>query len=129
MNVFFFSVSLLPAPPSYCYTSLTEKDLKTKCVVEMEGNQTILNPSMGSMGKGDTRYALECCCWTVYVDLCVTTTTFGSGTQVTFYQESSLTHQTDSCDKARRQRYNAGLALKTVSREGLRQQGITAWQG
>lgn len=53
----------LPAP-SHCCTSLTEKDLKTKCVVEMEGNQTILNPAMGNMGKGDTRYALECWWWT-----------------------------------------------------------------
>lgn len=36
-------------------TSLTEKDLKTKCVIEMEGNQTILHPACGNMGKGDTR--------------------------------------------------------------------------
>lgn len=88
-------------------------------------------PLYGEPGKGGHKVCfgmllVDC---VLYVDLCVTTTTFGSGTQVTFYQESSLTHQTDSCDKARRQRHNAGLALKTESREGLRQQGITTWQG
>ncbi|XP_062406496.1 kinesin-like protein KIF13B isoform X2 [Sardina pilchardus] len=47
-----------------------EKDLKTKCVVEMEGNQTILNPAMGNMGKGDTRsqpkvFAYDYCFWSM----------------------------------------------------------------
>uniref|UniRef100_A0A8C2H1V1 Kinesin family member 13Bb n=1 Tax=Cyprinus carpio TaxID=7962 RepID=A0A8C2H1V1_CYPCA len=30
-----------------------ERDLKTKCVVDMEGNQTILYPANGNLGKGD----------------------------------------------------------------------------
>uniref|UniRef100_A0A8C1JZM5 Kinesin family member 13Bb n=1 Tax=Cyprinus carpio TaxID=7962 RepID=A0A8C1JZM5_CYPCA len=30
-----------------------ERDLKTKCVVDMEGNQTILYPAIGNLGKGD----------------------------------------------------------------------------
>ncbi|XP_076128775.1 kinesin-like protein KIF13B isoform X3 [Alosa pseudoharengus] len=47
-----------------------EKDLKTKCVVEMEGNQTILHPAMGNMGKGDTRsqpkvFAYDYCFWSM----------------------------------------------------------------
>ncbi|KAL2082654.1 hypothetical protein ACEWY4_022472 [Coilia grayii] len=47
-----------------------EKDLKTKCVVEMEGNQTILNPAVGNMGKGDTRsqpkvFAYDYCFWSM----------------------------------------------------------------
>lgn len=32
-----------------------ERDLKTKCVVDMEGNQTILYPANGNLGKGDSR--------------------------------------------------------------------------
>lgn len=32
-----------------------EKDLKTKCVVEMEGNQTVLHPAITNMNKGDPR--------------------------------------------------------------------------
>uniref|UniRef100_A0A3B4AUK8 Kinesin motor domain-containing protein n=2 Tax=Periophthalmus magnuspinnatus TaxID=409849 RepID=A0A3B4AUK8_9GOBI len=32
-----------------------EKDLNTKCVVEMEGNQTILHPPITSANKGDPR--------------------------------------------------------------------------
>uniref|UniRef100_W5NGD5 Kinesin family member 13B n=1 Tax=Lepisosteus oculatus TaxID=7918 RepID=W5NGD5_LEPOC len=36
-----------------------EKDLKTKCVVEMEGNQTILHPATGNLGKGDIRFENE----------------------------------------------------------------------
>uniref|UniRef100_A0A671LDH4 Kinesin-like protein KIF13B n=1 Tax=Sinocyclocheilus anshuiensis TaxID=1608454 RepID=A0A671LDH4_9TELE len=31
-----------------------ERDLKTKCVVDMEGNQTILYPANGNLGKGDS---------------------------------------------------------------------------
>ena len=33
----------------------TERELNTKCVVEMEKNQTILNPSGSNLGKGDSR--------------------------------------------------------------------------
>lgn len=36
-------------------SSYLEKDLKTKCVVEMEENQTILHPATTSMNKGDPR--------------------------------------------------------------------------
>uniref|UniRef100_A0A673GI39 Kinesin-like protein KIF13B n=1 Tax=Sinocyclocheilus rhinocerous TaxID=307959 RepID=A0A673GI39_9TELE len=32
-----------------------ERDLKTKCVVDMEGNQTILYPANGNLGKGDSQ--------------------------------------------------------------------------
>lgn len=32
-----------------------EKDLKTKCVVEMEGNQTVLHSAITNMNKGDPR--------------------------------------------------------------------------
>uniref|UniRef100_A0A3B3QHZ7 Kinesin motor domain-containing protein n=2 Tax=Paramormyrops kingsleyae TaxID=1676925 RepID=A0A3B3QHZ7_9TELE len=32
-----------------------EKDLNTKCVVEMEGNQAVLLPANSSLGKGDIR--------------------------------------------------------------------------
>ncbi len=32
-----------------------ERDLKTKCVVDMEGNQTVLYPANGNLGKGDSR--------------------------------------------------------------------------
>uniref|UniRef100_A0A3P8T569 Kinesin motor domain-containing protein n=2 Tax=Amphiprion TaxID=80969 RepID=A0A3P8T569_AMPPE len=32
-----------------------EKDLKTKCVVEMEGNQTVLYSAVTSANKGDPR--------------------------------------------------------------------------
>lgn len=37
----------------FCFNP--EKDLKTKCVVEMEGNQTILHPAVASVNKGDPR--------------------------------------------------------------------------
>lgn len=33
----------------------TEKELKSKCVVEMEGNQTVLHPANNNMNKGDPR--------------------------------------------------------------------------
>lgn len=33
----------------------TEKDLNTKCVVEMVKNQTILHPAAVNLGKGDSR--------------------------------------------------------------------------
>uniref|UniRef100_A0A8C7M345 Kinesin family member 13Bb n=1 Tax=Oncorhynchus mykiss TaxID=8022 RepID=A0A8C7M345_ONCMY len=33
-----------------------EKDLKTKCVVEMNGNQTVLNPASQNLSKGDPRF-------------------------------------------------------------------------
>ncbi|XP_033504717.2 kinesin-like protein KIF13B isoform X1 [Epinephelus lanceolatus] len=47
-----------------------EKDLKTKCVVEMEGNQTILHPAVASVNKGDTRnqakvFAYDHCFWSM----------------------------------------------------------------
>lgn len=32
-----------------------EKDLNTKCVVEMEGNQTVLHPAIANANKGDPR--------------------------------------------------------------------------
>ncbi|GAA6088057.1 kinesin-like protein KIF13B isoform X2 [Tachysurus ichikawai] len=32
-----------------------EKDLNTKCVIEMEGNQTFLHPTSGNLGKADSR--------------------------------------------------------------------------
>uniref|UniRef100_A0A3Q3KDA0 Kinesin motor domain-containing protein n=2 Tax=Monopterus albus TaxID=43700 RepID=A0A3Q3KDA0_MONAL len=32
-----------------------EKELKSKCVVEVEGNQTVLHPAITSMNKGDPR--------------------------------------------------------------------------
>ncbi|XP_026146307.1 kinesin-like protein KIF13B [Carassius auratus] len=38
-----------------------ERDLKTNCVVDMEGNQTILYPANGNLGKGDSRTMLGCC--------------------------------------------------------------------
>uniref|UniRef100_A0A3Q3GB92 Kinesin family member 13Bb n=1 Tax=Labrus bergylta TaxID=56723 RepID=A0A3Q3GB92_9LABR len=44
-----------------------EKDLKTKCVVEMEGNQTVLHPAVANMNKGDPRYvfAFDHCFWSM----------------------------------------------------------------
>ncbi|XP_042359081.1 kinesin-like protein KIF13B isoform X2 [Plectropomus leopardus] len=47
-----------------------EKELKTKCVVEMEGNQTILHPAIASMNKGDPRnqpkvFAYDHCFWSM----------------------------------------------------------------
>ncbi|XP_056336681.1 kinesin-like protein KIF13B isoform X2 [Danio aesculapii] len=47
-----------------------ERDLKTKCVVEMEGNQTILYPASGNLGKGDSRakpkcFAYDYCFWSM----------------------------------------------------------------
>ncbi|GLD59555.1 kinesin-like protein KIF13B, partial [Lates japonicus] len=36
-----------------------EKDLKTKCVVEMEGNQTVLHPAITNVNKGDTRFLIS----------------------------------------------------------------------
>ncbi|XP_034555937.1 kinesin-like protein KIF13B isoform X2 [Notolabrus celidotus] len=47
-----------------------EKDLKTKCVVEMEGNQTVLHPALTNMNKGDPRsqpkvFAYDCCFWSM----------------------------------------------------------------
>lgn len=37
----------------------TEKDLNTKCVVEMVKNQTILHPASVNLGKGDSRYSFH----------------------------------------------------------------------
>ncbi|XP_059211755.1 kinesin-like protein KIF13B isoform X2 [Centropristis striata] len=47
-----------------------EKDLKTKCVVEMEGNQTVLHPANNNMSKGDPRnqpkvFAYDHCFWSM----------------------------------------------------------------
>ncbi|XP_022540279.2 kinesin-like protein KIF13B isoform X2 [Astyanax mexicanus] len=47
-----------------------EKDLKTKCVVEMEGNQTVLQPASSNLGKGDSRsqpkaFAYDYCFWSM----------------------------------------------------------------
>ncbi|KAM9339439.1 kinesin-like protein KIF13B [Symphorus nematophorus] len=47
-----------------------EKELKTKCVVEMEGNQTVLHPAIASMNKGDSRsqpkvFAYDYCFWSM----------------------------------------------------------------
>ncbi|KAL0969333.1 hypothetical protein UPYG_G00225690 [Umbra pygmaea] len=47
-----------------------EKDLNTKCVVDMEGNQTILQPGGGNLGKGDSRskpktFAYDYCFWSM----------------------------------------------------------------
>ncbi|XP_074471910.1 kinesin-like protein KIF13B isoform X3 [Sebastes fasciatus] len=47
-----------------------EKDLKTKCVVEMEGNQTVLNPAITNVSKGDPRnqpkvFAYDHCFWSI----------------------------------------------------------------
>ncbi|KAK3538099.1 hypothetical protein QTP70_029790 [Hemibagrus guttatus] len=36
-----------------------EKDLNTKCVIDMEGNQTFLNPASGNLGKADSRTGLN----------------------------------------------------------------------
>ncbi|XP_068198465.1 kinesin-like protein KIF13B isoform X2 [Antennarius striatus] len=47
-----------------------EKDLKSKCVVEMEGNQTVLHPAITSINKGDPRsqpkvFAYDYCFWSM----------------------------------------------------------------
>ncbi|XP_043074792.1 kinesin-like protein KIF13B isoform X2 [Puntigrus tetrazona] len=47
-----------------------ERDLKTKCVVDIEGNQTILYPANGNLGKGDSRnkpkvFAYDYCFWSM----------------------------------------------------------------
>ncbi|XP_027136955.1 kinesin-like protein KIF13B isoform X2 [Larimichthys crocea] len=47
-----------------------EKELNTKCVVEMVKNQTILHPSGGNLGKGDSRsqskvFAYDYCFWSM----------------------------------------------------------------
>ncbi|XP_064815047.1 kinesin-like protein KIF13B [Oncorhynchus masou masou] len=47
-----------------------EKDLKTKCVVEMNGNQTVLNPASQNLSKGDPRnqpkvFAYDYCFWSM----------------------------------------------------------------
>lgn len=39
-----------------CAVWSTEKELNTKCVVEMVKNQTILHPGGANLGKGDSRY-------------------------------------------------------------------------
>ncbi|KAM6915006.1 kinesin-like protein KIF13B [Xenentodon cancila] len=53
-----------------------EKDLKTKCVVEMDGNQTVLHPAVTHLNKGDPRnrshlayflqvFAYDYCFWSM----------------------------------------------------------------
>ncbi|KAF7704029.1 kinesin-like protein KIF13B isoform X3 [Silurus meridionalis] len=48
-----------------------EKDLNTKCVIEMEGNQTFLHPASGNLGKADSSrsqpkvFAYDYCFWTM----------------------------------------------------------------
>ncbi|XP_040919909.1 kinesin-like protein KIF13B isoform X3 [Toxotes jaculatrix] len=47
-----------------------EKNLKTKCVVEMEGNQTVLHPAITNLNKGDPRnqpkvFAYDYCFWSM----------------------------------------------------------------
>ncbi|XP_053488185.1 kinesin-like protein KIF13B isoform X2 [Ictalurus furcatus] len=47
-----------------------EKDLNTKCVIEMEGNQTFLYPASGNLGKADSRsqpktFAYDYCFWSM----------------------------------------------------------------
>ncbi|KAI3364074.1 hypothetical protein L3Q82_010899, partial [Scortum barcoo] len=47
-----------------------EKELKTKCVVEMEGNQTVLHPAIANLNKGDSRsqpkvFAYDYCFWSM----------------------------------------------------------------
>ncbi|XP_061603004.1 kinesin-like protein KIF13B isoform X2 [Cololabis saira] len=47
-----------------------EKELNTKCVVEMMKNQTILHPAGGNLGKGDSRnqskvFAYDYCFWSM----------------------------------------------------------------
>ncbi|KAI5090730.1 kinesin-like protein KIF13B isoform X1 [Silurus meridionalis] len=47
-----------------------ERDLKTKCVVEMQGNQTVLHPAGSNLGKGDSRsqpkvFAYDYCFWSM----------------------------------------------------------------
>ncbi|XP_035861399.1 kinesin-like protein KIF13B isoform X1 [Sander lucioperca] len=47
-----------------------EKDLKTRCAVEMEGNQTVLHPAITNMNKGDPRnqpkvFAYDHCFWSI----------------------------------------------------------------
>uniref|UniRef100_A0A673AVS6 Kinesin motor domain-containing protein n=1 Tax=Sphaeramia orbicularis TaxID=375764 RepID=A0A673AVS6_9TELE len=33
-----------------------EKELNSRCVVQMEGNQTVLHPAVVNVNKGDPRY-------------------------------------------------------------------------
>ncbi|XP_038164494.1 kinesin-like protein KIF13B isoform X1 [Cyprinodon tularosa] len=47
-----------------------EKELKTKCVVEMEGNQTVLHSAISNVNKGDPRnqpkvFAYDYCFWSM----------------------------------------------------------------
>uniref|UniRef100_UPI00398F2433 kinesin-like protein KIF13B isoform X2 n=1 Tax=Pristiophorus japonicus TaxID=55135 RepID=UPI00398F2433 len=47
-----------------------EIDLKTKCVLDVEGNQTILSPANANLGKGDARsqpkvFAYDHCFWSM----------------------------------------------------------------
>ncbi|XP_028816320.1 kinesin-like protein KIF13B isoform X3 [Denticeps clupeoides] len=47
-----------------------EKELNTKCVVDMDGNQTVLHPATGNLGKADSRtqpkvFAYDYCFWSM----------------------------------------------------------------
>ncbi|XP_076874130.1 kinesin-like protein KIF13B isoform X2 [Brachyhypopomus gauderio] len=47
-----------------------ERDLKTRCVVEMQGDQTVLHPAISNLGKGDSRsqpkvFAYDYCFWSM----------------------------------------------------------------
>uniref|UniRef100_A0A8B9LK62 Kinesin family member 13Ba n=1 Tax=Astyanax mexicanus TaxID=7994 RepID=A0A8B9LK62_ASTMX len=48
-----------------------EKELNTKCVIDMEGNQTFLHPASGNLGKGDASrsqpktFAYDYCFWSM----------------------------------------------------------------
>ncbi|XP_058254155.1 kinesin-like protein KIF13B isoform X3 [Hemibagrus wyckioides] len=47
-----------------------EKDLNTKCVIDMDGNQTFLHPASGNLGKADSRsqpkvFAYDYCFWSM----------------------------------------------------------------
>ncbi|XP_034084419.1 kinesin-like protein KIF13B [Gymnodraco acuticeps] len=47
-----------------------EKELKTKCVVEMDGNQTVLHPAIINLNKSDSRnqskvFAYDNCFWSI----------------------------------------------------------------
>uniref|UniRef100_A0A8C8H2I6 Kinesin family member 13Ba n=1 Tax=Oncorhynchus tshawytscha TaxID=74940 RepID=A0A8C8H2I6_ONCTS len=50
-----------------CVRRTNKKDLNTKCIVDMEGNQTILHPGGGNLGKGDSRltFAYDYCFWSM----------------------------------------------------------------
>lgn len=48
-------VGFSPLAVTLCVFWSAEKELNTKCVVEMVKNQTILHPAGTNLGKGDSR--------------------------------------------------------------------------